>query len=132
MIDINLLRTNPELVKENIKKKFQDHKLELVDKAIVLDTELRDAKRKGDDLRAMKNKLSKEIGALMAKGEKAQAEENKQKVKDASAELARLEELEATTSEELKKIMMILPNIIDPTVPIGKDDSENVEVEKFG
>ncbi|MBR3694456.1 MAG: serine--tRNA ligase, partial [Erysipelotrichales bacterium] len=132
MIDINLLRTNPELVKENIKKKFQDHKLELVDKAIVLDTELRDAKRKGDDLRAMKNKLSKEIGALMAKGEKAQAEENKQKVKDAQAELTRLEQVEATTSEELKKIMMVIPNIIDPSVPIGKDDSENVEVEKFG
>ena len=132
MIDINFLRNNPDVVKENIKKKFQDEKIELVDKAIELDAEVRSAKRQGDDLRAMKNKLSKEIGALMAKGEKEQAEENKRKVKEAQDELARLEELEAKTSEELKKIMMIIPNIIDPTVPIGKDDSENVEVERYG
>lgn len=132
MIDINFLRNNPEIVKENIKKKFQDEKLELVDKAIELDAQVRNAKRQGDDLRAMKNKLSKEIGGLMAKGEKEKAEENKKKVKEAQEELNHLEEEEAKTSEELKKIMMVIPNIIDPTVPIGKDDSENVELEKFG
>lgn len=132
MIDINFLKSNPDIVKENIKKKFQDDKLPLVDKAIALDAEVRASKRKGDELRAERNSISKQIGAFMAKGDKAGAEELKKKVQEDSDELIRLEELEAVKSAELKEIMLVIPNIIDDSVPIGRDDSENVELQKFG
>ena len=132
MIDIKFLRENPDAVKENIKKKFQDKKIPLVDEVIELDKELRNAKQEGDDLRASRNKLSKEIGGLMAQGKKEEAEAVKKQVADNAARLAELEKLEAELSEKIKKNMMMIPNIIDPSVPIGKDDSENVEIEKFG
>ena len=132
MIDIKFLRENPETVKENIKKKFQDHKLPLVDEVIELDVESRKAKQEADDLRSNRNKISKEIGALMAQGKKEEAEAKKAEV---AANAKRLEELEAKETEleeKIKKIMMTIPNIIDPDVPIGKDDSENVEIKKYG
>ncbi|MBR3840477.1 MAG: serine--tRNA ligase [Erysipelotrichales bacterium] len=132
MIDINFLKNNPDVVRKNIKKKFQDDKLPLVDQAIELDIQVRDAKKRGDEIRAEKNRLSKEIGALMAKGEKEKAEANKAKVKEDQALLEELEKIEAEKGAELKKIMMVIPNIIDPSVPIGRDDSENVEVARHG
>ncbi len=132
MIDIKFLRENPDVVKENIKKKFQDDKLPLVDEVIELDKQLRAAQLKADTLRADRNRISKEIGGLMAKGMKEEAEATKAKVKEFSDELAATEVLEAELGEKVKKIMMIIPNIIDPSVPIGKDDSENVEITKYG
>lgn len=132
MLDLKFVRENPEIVKENIKNKFQDSKLPLVDEVIALDEQNRAAKQEGDALRAERNKLSKQIGALMGQGKKEEAEEMKRKVTDASDHLAQLEEKERDLDERIKKIMMTIPNIIDPSVPIGKDDSENVEVERYG
>ena len=132
MIDIKLIRENPELVKENIKKKFQDEKLVLVDEVKKLDEEVRENKAKGDALRAERNKVSKEIGALMGQGKKDEAEEVKKNVAKIGEEIAALEEREAELNTEIRSRMMVIPNIIDPTVPIGKDDSENVEIEKYG
>ena len=132
MIDIKFLRENPDVVKQNIKNKFQDDKLPLVDEVIELDQKSREAKGKADALRAERNKISKQIGALMAQGKKEEAEETKKLVTAKSEELAALEEQEKKYSEKVNKIMMVIPNIIDPSVPIGKDDSENVELEKFG
>ena len=132
MIDIKFLRENPDIVKENIRKKFQDDKLPLVDEVIELDKQLRAAQLKADTLRGDRNRLSKEIGGLMAQGKKEEAEQVKAKVKEFSDELAATEVMETELGEKVKKIMMVIPNIIDPSVPIGKDDSENVEIEKFG
>ena len=132
MIDIRFLRQNPELVKENIKKKFQDQKLPLVDEVIDLDAQFREAKNRGDYLRSQRNTISKQIGALMAKGQKEEAEKAKQQVNEMAQELLDLEKKEEELEAEIKKRMMVIPNIIDPSVPIGKDDSENVEVQKFG
>lgn len=132
MIDIKFLRENPDAVKENIKKKFQDSKLPLVDEVIELDAQLRKAQQHGDSLRADRNRISKEIGGFMAKGQKDEAEKAKAQVKEFSDELAALEKQEEELSEKVKKIMMTIPNIIDPSVPIGKDDSENVEITRYG
>ncbi len=132
MLDIKFLRENPELVKENIKKKFQDSKLPLVDEVIALDTESRRIQTEAQSLRAEKNVLSKQIGALMGQGKKEEAEEIKKKVGEFSARLDELAKLEPEYAEKVKKIMMVIPNIIDDSVPIGKDDSENVEVTKYG
>ena len=132
MIDIKLVRDNPEIVKENIRKKFQDEKLVLVDEVREMDAEYRAAKRHGDDLRADRNRLSKEIGGLMRQGKKEEAEAVKKRVGEIAQELLDLEAKEAKLEEEIKNRMMVIPNIIDPSVPIGKDDSENVEVERFG
>lgn len=132
MLDIKFLRENPEIVKENIKKKFQDKKLVLVDEVIELDKEMRKAKTEADGLRANRNRLSKQIGALMAQGKRDEAESTKQLVKEQGDKLSQLEEKERTLSEEIKKRMMVIPNIIDPSVPIGKDDSENVEIKRYG
>ena len=132
MLDIKFLRTNPDVVKENIKKKFQDEKLPLVDKVIELDAEYRAAKGRADELRALRNFVSKEIGGLMAQGKRDEAEVAKQKVKDMADELAALQVKETELEEEIKKIMLVIPNIIDPSVPIGKDDSENVEIQRYG
>ncbi len=132
MIDINLIRDNSELVKENIKKKFQDEKLVLVDEVFEMDKEYRASKTRGDSLRAERNRISKTIGGLMKNGQKEEAEKVKAQVKEIGNEIDELEEKEARLAEEINKRMMVIPNIIDPTVPIGKDDSENVEIEKFG
>ncbi len=132
MIDIKLIRENPELVKQNIRNKFQDRKLPLVDEVIALDKESRAAQQEANDLRADRNRLSKQIGALMAKGEKEEAEKVKAQVTAEAERLAKLEEKETELASKIQEIMMTIPNIIDPTVPIGKDDSENVEIEKFG
>ena len=132
MLDIKFLRENPEIVKQNIKNKFQDSKLALVDEVIELDKENRQTIQKADELRANRNKCSKQIGALMAQGKREEAEEMKQLVTRHGEELAALEAREAELAEKIKKIMMTIPNIIDPSVPIGKDDSENVELERFG
>ncbi|MBE6771829.1 MAG: serine--tRNA ligase [Ruminococcaceae bacterium] len=132
MLDIRFLRENPDIVKENIKKKFQDSKLALVDEVIELDAQSRAIKSEADSLRANRNKVSKEIGALMAQGKKDEAMAAKSKVTEFSERLAECEKLEAEYAEKVTKIMMIIPNIIDPSVPIGKDDSENVEVTKYG
>ncbi len=132
MIDIKFLRENPDVVKQNIKNKFQDSKLPLVDEVIELDAKSRAAKTEADNLRAMRNKISKEIGALMAQGKKEEAMAAKSKVAEFSEKLAELEKQEEELSEQVTKIMMVIPNIIDPSVPIGKDDSENVEVTKYG
>ena len=132
MIDLKFLRENPEIVKQNIKNKFQDQKLPLVDEVIELDEVNRKVKKEADDLRANRNKISKQIGALMGQGKREEAEEVKKQVTAASDHLAELEEKEKDLEERIKKIMMTIPNIIDPSVPIGKDDSENVEVQKFG
>ncbi len=132
MIDIKFLRENPEAVKQNIKNKFQDQKLVLVDEVIDFDKKSRAAKQEADDLRNQRNVLSKQIGALMAQGKKEEAEEVKNKVREFGDRLTQLEADEAVLQEEVKKRMMVIPNIIDPSVPIGKDDSENVEIEKFG
>lgn len=132
MIDIKFLRENPEAVKENIRKKFQDDKLPLVDEVIVLDEERRKAQQEADNIKAEKNKISKEIGALMAQGKKEEAEAAKKKVAESAEKLAKLEEKQKECEEKTTKIMMVIPNIIDPTVPIGKDDSENVEIKRYG
>ncbi len=132
MLDIRFLRENPDIVKENIKKKFQDKKLPLVDEVIALDAESRAIKTEADSLRANRNKVSKEIGALMAQGKKEEAQAAKTRVTEFSQRLAECEALEAEYAEKIKNIMMVIPNIIDPSVPIGKDDSENVEVTKYG
>ena len=132
MIDIKFLRENPDIVRENIKNKFQDSKLPLVDEVIKLDSDYRTAITEADKLRADRNRLSKQIGGLMAKGEKEEAEKVKKQVTDAAERLAELEKLEAELSEKVTKIMMVIPNILDKSVPIGKDDSENVEIERFG
>ena len=132
MIDIKFLRENPDIVKENIKKKFQDSKLPLVDEVIELDKKRREGQAEADEIRAEKNKISKEIGALMAQGKKDEAEEVKKKVAESAARLKALEDEAPEIEEKIKSIMMRIPNILDPSVPIGKDDSENVEVEKFG
>ncbi|BCN30594.1 serine--tRNA ligase [Anaeromicropila herbilytica] len=132
MLDLKFVRENPEIVKQNIKNKFQDKKLPLVDEVIALDVESRNAKGEADTLRAERNKISKQIGGLMAQGKKEEAEELKKQVTADSERLAELEQKENELQEKILKIMMTIPNIIDPTVPIGKDDSENVEVERFG
>ena len=132
MLDIKLVRSNPELVKANIKKKFQDHKLVLVDEVIEMDEAYRAAKTRGDELRGIRNAVSKEIGGYMAKGMKEEAEKTKQKVAAISTELEELKVKEQELSEQIKERMLVIPNIIDDSVPIGKDDSENVEVEKYG
>ena len=132
MIDIKFLRENPDVVKQNIKNKFQNDKLPLVDEVIELDKQARAAQQEADALRANKNAIAKQIGALMAQGKKEEAEEVKKQVAETSARLKELEALEPELKEKVKKIMMIIPNIIDPSVPIGKDDSENVEVQKYG
>ena len=132
MIDIKFLRENPDVVKENIKKKFQDSKLPLVDEVIGLDAEYRKALQRKESLQADKNKVSKEIGGFMAKGMKDEAEAAKAKVKEYSEELAQLDKSVPEMAERIKTIMMTIPNIIDPTVPIGKDDSENVEIQRYG
>lgn len=132
MLDLRFVRENPELVKQNIKNKFQEHKLSLVDEVIALDAKNRSIKQEADTLRADRNKISKQIGALMAQGKKEEAEETKKKVTAFSEHLAELEAQETELEEKIRDIMMKIPNIIDPSVPIGKDDSENVEVERFG
>ncbi len=132
MIDIKFLRENPDIVKENIKKKFQDQKLPLVDEVIALDKERRDIQAEADAIRAEKNQISKQIGALMAQGKKDEAEEIKKKVAESAARLKELEEKAPVIEEQVTSIMMRIPNIIDDSVPVGKDDSENVEVERFG
>ena len=132
MIDIKLIRENPDFVKENIKKKFQDEKLPLVDEVRDLDEKYRAAKQHGDDLRAERNRVSKQIGALMREGKKEDAEACKQRVKDVDKELETLKVEENNMQEEIRKRMLVIPQIIDPSVPIGKDDSETVELQKFG
>lgn len=132
MLDIKFLRENPEIVKENMRKKFQDNKLSLVDEVIELDAKRRETQQEADNLRAEKNKLSKQIGAFMAKGQKEEAEKIKQVVAQDAKRLEELSVLEKELDEKVIKIMMIIPNIIDPSVPIGKDDTENVEVTKYG
>ena len=132
MLDIKFVRENPEIVKKNIEKKFQMDKLPLVDEVIELDAKIRQIKQAGDEMRANRNKVSKEIGALMAQGKKDEAEECKKKVTMYADELAKNEQLERELDERIRKIMMTIPNIIDDTVPIGKDDSENVELQRFG
>ena len=132
MIDIKFLRENPDAVKENIKKKFQDAKLPLVDEVIALDAESRKTQQEADELRAKRKKISKNIGGLMAQGKKEEAEALKAEVAQGAERLAELEKKESELAEKIKEIMMTIPNIIDPSVPIGKDDSENVEIERFG
>ena len=132
MLDLRFVRENPEAVRENIRRKFQDNKLPLVDEVIALDTERRKLTTEADTLRANRNKLSKQIGMLMGQGKREEAEEVKAQVAAQAARLAELEAEEPVLEEKIKKIMMTIPNIIDPSVPIGKDDSENVEIEKFG
>ena len=132
MIDIKFLRENPDVVKQNIKNKFQDKKLPLVDEVIELDKQARAAKGEADTLRANRNKISKEIGGCYARGEREKAEELKAQVAADGEKLAELEKKEAELNEKVTEIMMVIPNIIDPSVPIGKDDSENVEIERFG
>ena len=132
MLDLKFVRENPDIVKQNIKNKFQDSKLPLVDEVIALDAENRTTQKEADDLRASRNKLSKQIGALMGQGKKEEAEEVKKQVGLNSARLAELEEKETELQAKVKKIMMVIPNIIDPSVPIGKNDQENVEVQRYG
>ncbi|MBR6891333.1 MAG: serine--tRNA ligase, partial [Clostridia bacterium] len=132
MLDINLIRTNPDLVRENIRKKFQDAKLPLVDEVLALDKANREAIQRADYLRSQRNKISKQIGALMGQGKKDEADAAKQQVKDMQDELAAIEQKEAEYAEEIRKRMLVIPQIIDDSVPIGRDDSENVENERFG
>ena len=132
MLDIKFVRENPDIVKQNIKNKFQDEKLVLVDEVLKLDQENRDIKQEVEALRANRNKISKQIGALMAQGKKEEAEAVKKQVTESAARMAELDEREKTVEEEIRKRMMIIPNIIDPSVPIGKDDSENVEIQRYG
>ena len=132
MLDIKFVRENPEKVKENIKKKFQDNKLQLVDEVIEIDKKIRDLKSKGDELRSNRNKISDQIGQLFKEKKVEEANNSKEKVKMINEELDQIEKEEENLSDELKKRMMVIPNIVDDSVPIGKDDSENVEIEKFG
>lgn len=132
MLDLKFVRENPEIVKQNIKNKFQDNKLELVDEVITLDAELRKVKQEAEALRAGRNKYSKQIGALMGQGKREEAEELKKKVNADAQHLAELNAKESELEEKVLKIMLVIPNIIDPSVPIGKDDSQNVEIERFG
>ncbi|MDY4693853.1 MAG: serine--tRNA ligase, partial [Blautia sp.] len=132
MLDIKFVRENPEIVKQNIRNKFQDNKLELVDRVLELDKENREIKQEVEALRAERNKISKQIGALMAQGKKEEAEEVKKKVASSGSRIEELSAREKEVEDELLKDMMVIPNIIDPSVPIGKDDSENVEIERFG
>ncbi len=132
MLDIKFLRENPDIVKQNIKNKFQDHKLPMVDEVIAFDKERRETQQKADDFRALRKKNSKMIGALMGQGKKEEAEAMKAEIAGYAEELSALEKRESELAEEITKRMMVIPNIIDPSVPIGKDDSENVEVERFG
>ena len=132
MLDLRFVRENPEMVKQNIRNKFQDRKLVLVDEVLELDKKNREVMREAEDLRANRNKLSKQIGGLMKQGKKEEAEEVKRQVSESAARLAELEVQEKELAEEIKKRMMVIPNIIDKSVPIGKDDSENVEIERFG
>ncbi|RKJ39381.1 serine--tRNA ligase [Acutalibacter sp. 1XD8-33] len=132
MLDIKLVRSNPELVKENIRKKFQEEKLPLVDEVLRLDGEFRASKARGDELRQQRNTISKEIGRLMKEGKKEEAQETKKRVAEIAGELEEMERKEGEMTEEIKKRMMVIPNIIDDSVPIGRDDSENVELERFG
>ena len=132
MLDIKFLRENPDVVKQNIKNKFQDDKLPLVDEVIALDAEARKTQQEADELRASRKKVSKEIGALMGQGKKEEAEAKKQEVAKNAQRLEELSAKEKELQEKVKKIMMVIPNIIDPSVPIGKDDSENVEIQKYG
>ncbi len=132
MLDIKLVRSNPDLVKENIKKKFQDEKLVLVDEVLELDAQFRASKARGDELRQQRNTISKEIGKLMSQGKKDEAMEVKKQVQAIAGELEEMEHKEEEMTQEIRKRMMVIPNIIDPSVPIGKDDSENVEVQRFG
>ena len=132
MLDIKFVRENPDVVKQNIKNKFQDEKLVLVDEVLKLDQENRDIKQEVEALRANRNKISKQIGALMAQGKKEEAEEVKKQVTESAARMAELDEREKVVEEEIRKRMMVIPNIIDPSVPIGKDDSENVEIQRYG
>ncbi len=132
MLDIKLIRSDPELVKENMRKKFQEEKLHLVDEVLELDAAFRASKARGDELRQQRNAISKEIGKLMGQGKKDEAEKTKEKVQAIAGELMEMEKKEAEMTEEIRKRMLVIPNIIDPSVPIGRDDSENVELEKFG
>ena len=132
MLDIKFVRENPDIVKENIKKKFQDEKLELVDKVIELDKKSRELKTNGDSLRSERKKISDEIGKLFREGKKEEAESSKKKVNDINDKLVEMEKLEENLNQEIRKMMLTIPNIIDATVPIGKNDTENVEIEKFG
>ena len=132
MLDIRFVRENPDIVKQNLKNKYQEQKLPLVDEVIALDAENRRTIQEANDLRAEKNRCSKQIGVLMAHGQRAEAEEMKKKVAESAARLAELEKLEPVLEEKIRKIMMVIPNIIDKSVPIGPDDSCNVEVERFG
>ena len=132
MLDIKLIRSNPELVKENIKKKFQDEKLLLVDEVLELDAQFRASKGRGDELRQQRNTISKEIGKLMSQGKKDEAQEVKKQVQAIAGELEEMERKEAEMTAEIRKRMLVIPNLIDDSVPIGKDDSENVEVQRFG
>ena len=132
MIDIKLIRENPNLVKENIKKKFQDYKIDLVDKVLELDKKNREVKLNGDDLRMNRNSLSSKIGLLMKDGKKDEAEAIKKQVQDINSQLVENEKLEEQYAEQIKQIMMKIPNIIHESVPIGEDDSKNVEIQKFG
>ena len=132
MLDIKLIRSNPELVKENIKKKFQDEKLPLVDEVLELDAQFRASTGRGDELRQQRNTISKEIGKLMSQGKKDEAQEVKKQVQAIAGELEEMERKEAEMTAEIRKRMLVIPNLIDDSVPIGKDDSENVEVQRFG
>ena len=132
MLDLKFVRENPDIVKQNIKNKFQDEKLPLVDEVIALDAEARKTQQEADELRAHRKKISKEIGGLMAQGKKDEAEQRKAEVAEIAPRLEELQAKEPELAEKIQKIMMVIPNIIDPSVPIGKDDSENVEIEKFG
>ena len=132
MLDLKFVRENPDIVKQNIKNKFQDEKLPLVDEVIALDAEARKTQQEADELRARRKKISKEIGGLMAQGKKDEAEQRKAEVAEIAPRLEELQAREPELAEKIQKIMMVIPNIIDPSVPIGKDDSENVEIEKFG
>lgn len=132
MLDIKFLRTNSDVVKENIRKKFQNYKLVMVDEVCELDRQFRDAKARGDVLRSQRNSISREIGALISKGQKDEAEKNKAKVTAIAQEMTNLEVLEEKLTAQIRERMLMIPNIIDPSVPIGKDDSENVELERFG
>ena len=132
MLDIKFLRENPDVVKQNIKNKFQDRKLAMVDEVIGFDKERRETQQRADDLRALRKKNSKQIGALMGQGRKEEAEALKAEIAGYAEELALLEKKETELAEQINDRMMVIPNIIDPSVPIGKDDSENVEIERFG
>ncbi|MBD5105016.1 MAG: serine--tRNA ligase, partial [Ruminococcaceae bacterium] len=132
MLDIKFLRQNPDIVKENIKKKFQDEKLPMVDEVIEFDKQQRECQQRSDYLRSQRNSISKGIGALMAQGKKDEAEAEKKKVSDMAEEMSQLDEKMAELGAKIRERMLVIPNIIDDSVPVGKDDSENVEIERFG